>query len=119
MDSNHLHTFLEKILQTAICPNCKSKISLREISIESCTAQACAFKIHCEKCDHRAVAQAVINAQPKNPTASQLATADQVAQLTPPPISRDEVNFLEKVFRNQSLIAFDSIFPKKIKLPRN
>jgi ribosomal protein S27AE len=60
MKSNYLHTFLEKILQTAVCPRCGEKISLEEISVEYCTTSSCFFRISCGVCGSHGTAQAVL-----------------------------------------------------------
>ena len=93
MKSNYLHTFLEKILQTAVCPRCGEKISLEEISVDYCTTSSCFFRISCGTCGSNGTAQAVLG----KPTLQNL-PRDFFA----PEVQEDEVESLENTLQKTS-----------------
>lgn len=101
MDSNHIHIFLEKILATAQCPQCKKKTTVQDISIQNATEKSCIFSIHCSECGLDSLAQAVINVVPEKNT-------PLVPPLAPGSISSEEIAQIKELLQNKDKANFAS-----------
>jgi len=100
MDANHIHIFLEKILKTAHCPKCHKKLSIGNIKVQSSTEKTCTFQIHCDKCNNKAIAQAVLKIEPIKKEA--------LESISPPVISEEEIIHAQNILTKN--INIDSFF---------
>lgn len=106
MDSNHIHIFLEKILSTVHCPQCKKKVKISDISIQSLTNKTCIFRLHCGHCGFDSLAQAVINFPGEK-------EGLEIQDISYEPIRETEVVMIHDILSDKKKNTLSSFFPLK------
>ena len=101
MRSNHIHTFIEKILATATCPRCGHGVLLKDISVESATEKTCTFRISCQHCKNEAIAQASLQLDRER---------EYLKKISPPRISEVEILNVKDFFRAGDQVSVADLF---------